>query len=187
MKNQLSLALLTLALGFSSPAWSQDSRPASTPTSKPAAGKRLPAPMIAIPRALHPTDGVLSGGQPSKAQLHEAKKKGFVMVINLRSKRERAGFDEPATVKALGMKYLAIPMRGAADVTKTNMEALFAALAKAKGPVLLHCASGNRVGALFALKAKVKDGKSAAAALEIGRKAGMTRLTAAVKKILKGL
>ena len=48
----------------------------------------------------------------------------------------------------------------------------------------MHCASGNRVGGLFALKAFYVDGKTPEEALEIGRSAGMTRTEAVVRQEL---
>ncbi len=52
-------------------------------------------------------------------------------------------------------------------------------LAGIEGPVLLHCRTGNRVGALLALRASMQ-GASDEEALEIGRKAGLGSLETAV-------
>jgi rhodanese-related sulfurtransferase len=57
-------------------------------------------------------------------------------------------------------------------------------LAEAKdGKVLLHCASGNRVGAMLALRARWLQGKSADEAMAIGKASGMTGLAADVKAL----
>jgi protein tyrosine phosphatase (PTP) superfamily phosphohydrolase (DUF442 family) len=58
-------------------------------------------------------------------------------------------------------------------------EKLDAILAEADGPVLVHCGSGNRVGALLALRASI-NGASDEEALELGRQAGLTRAEAVV-------
>jgi protein tyrosine phosphatase (PTP) superfamily phosphohydrolase (DUF442 family) len=55
----------------------------------------------------------------------------------------------------------------------------------AKEDVLVHCASGNRVGAMLALRARWIEGKSAEEALAIGKAAGMTGMTDAVKAKLE--
>ena len=48
-------------------------------------------------------------------------------------------------------------------------------------PVLLHCGSGNRVGALLALAAFHVDGRPADAALQYGLDSGLTRLEPVVR------
>ena len=48
----------------------------------------------------------------------------------------------------------------------------------------MHCASGNRVGAFFALKAFKYDGKSADESLKIGKAAGLTSLEGKVKALM---
>ncbi len=50
--------------------------------------------------------------------------------------------------------------------------------------VLVHCASGNRVGALFALRAAWLDGKEKDLALKIGRERGLTSLEKTVSEML---
>ena len=108
-------------------------------------------------------------------------------MINLRSDTE-PGFEwEAAAVKAAGMAYVSIPVAGAAGLTKENVARLDAALkdASVKGPVLLHCGSGNRIGALLALRAAWVEGKDPAAALEYGRASGLTGLEPAVKSMLE--
>ena len=80
-----------------------------------------------------------------------------------------------------------IPISGATDLTKENMQALVAGLKDApKGPVMIHCASGNRAGALLALKAAWVDGKKLEDAVALGKKAGLTRLEEALRALLKG-
>jgi len=56
-------------------------------------------------------------------------------------------------------------------------------IAEADGPVLVHCGSANRVGALLALR-KSMAGADDEAALEYGRKGGMTSLEPRVKEAL---
>jgi uncharacterized protein (TIGR01244 family) len=130
--------------------------------------------------------GVLSGhryvsmGQPDTAILEAARDAGYVAVVDLRTAGEDRGFDEPAAVEALGMTYHSLEIAGAKGVTFDNARALDDILAGIEGPVLLHCQSGNRVGALTALRASMQ-GATDEEALAIGRKAGMTRLEPAVE------
>jgi len=145
-----------------------------------------PTLLLPIPNARIPVPGVLSGGQPTAEQIAAAGSAGYKTVINLRADKE-PGFEwEVAAVKAGGMAYVSIPVAGAADLTKETVARFDAALkdASSKGPVLLHCGSGNRIGALLALRAVWLEGKEPAAALEYGRSSGLTGLEPAVKSIL---
>ena len=145
-----------------------------------------PTLLVPIPNARIPITGVLSGGQPSKDQIVSAGAAGYKTVVNLRPDTE-PGFDwEPTAVKAAGMDYVSIPVAGASGLTKDNVARLDAVLkeAAAKGPVLLHCASGNRIGAMLALRAAWLQGKDPAEAVEYGKASGLTHLEPAVKSIL---
>lgn len=123
---------------------------------------------------------LITGGQPSRADLEKLKAAGVTTVINLRAASEDAGYDEAAAAKALGLNYVSIPIAGAGDITAGNAAKLDAALRAADGKTLLHCASGNRVGALLALRAAAA-GQSAEDAIAFGKSAGMTSLEQAVR------
>ncbi len=135
-----------------------------------------------LPNAKRPAPGVLSGGQPSLEQLEAAGRAGFKTVINLRAPGE-SGTREPE-VTAAGMHYVALPIAGADAISEENARALAAALEEAEQPILLHCGSGNRVGALLALKAFHVDGKSAEEALQYGIESGVTGIEPVVRKAL---
>jgi uncharacterized protein (TIGR01244 family) len=126
----------------------------------------------------------VSTGQPDKEILSLAKNAGFTTVVDLRGESEDRGMDEAAEIEALGMRYVKLPIAGAADVTFDNAIALDKILADADGPVLLHCASGNRVGALYALREKL-SGASDEEALAAGKAAGLTRLESVVVERLQ--
>lgn len=136
-----------------------------------------------VPNAKQPAPGVVTGGQRTPNQLRAAKDAGYRTVINLRTPKEKGTRRED--VEALGMTYVALPIASAADITEQNARVFAKALADAKRPALVHCASGNRVGALFALKALYVDGKSPGEALAIGKAAGLTRLEATVRARLE--
>lgn len=133
-----------------------------------------------------PLENVYTGGQPSQNQLHDAAAAGVRTVIDLRQPGENRGYDESASAAALGLRYVTLPIAGASGITADNARALEQALtaARADGPVLLHCASGNRVGALLALIHAQREGGSNEAAIELGRKAGMTSLEATARAAL---
>lgn len=127
-------------------------------------------------------DDLYSAGQPSEAELGALARKGVRTVINLRHPTEAADFDEAPVVAAAGMRYVAIPIAGSQDLTRQTVARFSRELAKAQacGPVLVHCASANRVGALIALELAWEQGQTADTSLTAGRTAGLAGLEPAV-------
>jgi uncharacterized protein (TIGR01244 family) len=132
---------------------------------------------------MEPFDGILIGGQPTPDQIRNLRGLGYRAIVNLRVEDEE-GSTRREDVEALGMEYIALPVSGAADVTEEKARALAAVLAQAGTPLVVQCASGNRVGALFALKAFHVDGRSPGEALQVGKAAGLTRLEPEVRRQL---
>jgi uncharacterized protein (TIGR01244 family) len=173
--NRRSLALSLVLLAFSGCG-------SAAEQARPDAAERTEL----VPNQKAPAPGAISGGQPSREQLVASRDAGYRTVMNLRTPGEGGAIDdETALVAELGMDYVSIPIAGAAGLTRDNVEAFARALEAAERPVLIHCGSGNRIGALFALKAFYLDGKSAEEALSIGRASGLTRLEGAVREILE--
>ncbi|NQD36329.1 hypothetical protein HPT27_04770 [Permianibacter sp. IMCC34836] len=126
---------------------------------------------------------LVTGSQPSRADMEKLKAAGVSTIINLRGAGEDAGFDEAASARELGLNYVTIPIAGADDVTVGNAAKLDSAMRKADGKTLVHCASGNRAGALLALRAAA-SGQSVDDAIEFGKSAGMTSLEKVVRERL---
>ena len=125
-----------------------------------------------------------SSGQPNAAQLETLAEKGFVAVIDLRGPGEDRGYEEPGAVEAAGLEYSPLPIAGADAVSVENARKLGEVLDSFDGPVLVHCGSGNRVGALVALL-EADRGASAEDALAAGRAAGLTSLEGLVRERLE--
>lgn len=138
-----------------------------------------PAPPDLMNRA-DPLPGVTTSGQPDEASLQDLAAAGYTTVIDLRRADEDRGFDEQAAVEELGMSYVSLPIDGARGVTYENASLLDAALSDVEGPVLLHCATSNRVGALLSLRERL-HGASPDAALALGTRAGLASLREAVE------
>lgn len=118
---------------------------------------------------------VYFAGQPTKEALGQAARRDITMVVNLRGDREmasRVDFDEPALVGELGMGYVSIPVTPK-SLAVADADRLRAVLSSTPGPVLIHCASSNRVGALWASYLHLHRGVGLDDAIERGRKAGM--------------
>ena len=122
-----------------------------------------------------PEDNLLSSGQPTASQLRTAAAAGLKNVINLRTPEEELDYDEAELVESLGMQYFSIPVAtGGSGINAENAASLQQVLERLKGQsALVHCGSGNRVGALMALSA-FANGAPAAMALEEGTRWGMT-------------
>ncbi len=138
---------------------------------------------VNLPNGKEPLPGVMTAGQPSADALAAAAAAGVKTVIDLRGIKEDRGMDEKATVEKLGMSYVTLPVDGAGGVTFGNAKTLDQLLKDAPGPVLVHCASGNRVGALLALRAEMNGAKSDDA-LALGLASGLTGLKSAVEQKL---
>jgi len=132
------------------------------------------------------SDKVIVGAQPTKEVLQQAADAGIKVVVNMRGADEDPGYDEPAAAAELGLTYLHLPIAGAAGLTPENVH-LFDAFLKQVGdqPVLMHCASSNRVGAMHALHASQYGGMDPEAAIEYGKAHGMTSLEEAVRERLE--
>ena len=122
----------------------------------------------------------LLGGQPSQEAFKTLASEGFKSIINMRA--EPAPFDEQTLSKELEVRYHHLPIAGALGITNSNADALYLLLQDPENlPAIIHCASGNRVGALFAIMGARHYGMDADAAVAFGTATGMTRLKSVVK------
>ncbi|BDX07495.1 protein tyrosine phosphatase family protein [Planctobacterium marinum] len=127
---------------------------------------------------------VYTGGQPDKAELEALAKSGVKTIINFRGQGEFSDFDEAAVVEQLGMNYVHIPIDSKDALSQENVARFHAALNEHQDGVFLHCGSGNRVGAMFALDAFWNNDKSKEEAIVIGLESGMTSLRGHVESLL---
>jgi len=128
--------------------------------------------LVVADGSVTPSGGMTTSGQPDEAALRVFADSGYVAVIDLRRPGEDRGIDEESVVEELGMSYVPLPV-GREDITFETAKALDELLASNDEPVLVHCRSANRVGALLALRASA-NGADDKAAIEAGRRAGLT-------------
>lgn len=140
----------------------------------------------ALPQGVdfHPLPTLYTGGQPDAKDWTPIAESGVTTVIDLRPASEREGRDEADEVAAAGMAYVHIPIADAAQLTPQTADTLWNALQAAAGTTLLHCASGNRAGALLAIAVARKGGVAPEGALALGRAAGMRSTEARVREVL---
>src|SRR5690606_34528743 len=125
----------------------------------------------AIPGLRRPRPLLLTSAQPDAAAWRDLAGEGVGLVVNLRPDGEMAGRDEAAEVAAAGMAYAHVPVAGPADLDDANAARLWSLVEGAGAPVLVHCASGNRAGALLAIGAARAGAMTPQEALAFGRSA----------------
>lgn len=100
-----------------------------------------------VPNVCQLLPGVVTGGQPSAAHLAAFLASGGRVILDLRDAMEPRPLDEPETVASLGMQYVNVPI-GPHSLTDATLDRVREVLREAGGGlVLVHCASGSRVGA----------------------------------------
>ena len=99
-----------------------------------------------VPNACPLLPNVVTGGQPSIADLEAFRDSGGGIVLDLRDTMEPRPLDEPSTTERLGLDYVVIPV-AAGTMTDATLERIHEILRGAGGrPVFVHCGSGSRVG-----------------------------------------
>ena len=120
------------------------------------------ADMPAIPKFLQVSPQFCTGAQPRLEAFTKLKADGIKAVLNLRQPSEHRAADEQAAV------VYANPTDADADqFLKITDDA-------ANRPMFIHCTAAIRVGAFWAIRRAVRDGLTPDAALEEGRRVGMT-------------
>jgi len=176
-----SLFVLLLVLATRPPVLAQGAPPAG---GAPPAAPAVPE----LRNQLEPLEGVRTGGLAADADaaavLGALARDGFRVYVDLRAVPEEIETAR-AAASAAGIDYVSIPVGGESDYDLGAVRALDAVLADpARGPAVVACASGNRSGALLALRAFWLERTPAEEALELGRRAGLTRAEPTVRTLL---
>ena len=97
---------------------------------------------------VHRFGKIYLAGQPSQDDFQLAKKEGIKTVINLRPDSEMQ-WNEKDFLKSVELEYHHIPFREPESLKDKVFDDIRKLLRdKKKQPVILHCASANRVGAI---------------------------------------
>ncbi len=124
-----------------------------------------------IHNASQPEEGLMAAGQPTAEQLGALAEAGFRSVIDMRTAAEDRGFDEAAESARLGLAYRSIPI--GRELASEQLSEVFDALDQAERPLLVHCASSNRVGALYYAYLVERGGVDMAVASQRATAAGL--------------
>lgn len=122
--------------------------------------------------AFCPLPGLATGGQPDPADLAALAESGFRAILDTREPHERRGFDEPAAARQAGLEYINVPIGAALDdgVFDRVREVM---RDESRRPLLVHCATGNRVGVALIPYLILDEGKTPADAIVLAMRMGM--------------
>ncbi len=126
----------------------------------------------------------VSSGQPDEAVLQALAEEGFTLVIDFRRESEDRGIDEKEIVERLGMTYANVPIGIPDGISLDNAAAFNQLIEQHDGRVFLHCGTGGRAGAMFALRESLL-GASDEAAVAAGKTAGLSGLEDTVRERLE--
>jgi protein tyrosine phosphatase (PTP) superfamily phosphohydrolase (DUF442 family) len=127
-----------------------------------------------VPRVLCLDENFATGGQPTGDAYAKAAASGFSSVLSLRTATE--GIDllrERAQVESKKMRYFNIPVNSSSPRAEQADEFLRVARDKANRPMLVNCATANRVGAFMMILRVVEQGWNEEKALEEAIKIGL--------------
>lgn len=130
---------------------------------------------VGVPR-LSKSASVYFSGQPTQEGLKALSDSGVKIVVNLRSTKEmqtKVDFNEAIVVESLGMKYVHIPVMPS-SFSPEDVDRLREVLAMNQNTqILIHCASSNRVGGMWAAYLNRELGFDVDKAIKHGKNAGL--------------
>ena len=131
-------------------------------------------------------DQVLRGGQPTDAGFKNLADMGVKTIVDLQEEGDRAK-GEKRLVKALGMKYVNIPMKGMTTPSEKQISHALKALNNTSdGPVFIHCKRGaDRTGVVIACYRVQHDNWDNQKALGEARNYGMSWYQFPLKSYVK--
>lgn len=155
MKRSVCLILALAVAGCSKESANPESATkAKAPSNAPAADPKSDVPIADLAGLFNNVfqDGDLYvAGKPKGVSSFAAiKAAGVTTVVDLLGDGEHSdALDEKAAVEAEGMRYVHIPV-SPATLSKEDVARFGEAMTSADGKVLLHCASANRAGGVYA-------------------------------------
>jgi protein tyrosine phosphatase (PTP) superfamily phosphohydrolase (DUF442 family) len=127
-----------------------------------------------VPRVLCLDENFATGGQPTGDAYGKAAASGFRSVLSLRTAAE--GIDlarERAQAESKNLRYFNIPVNSSAPRAEQADEFLRITRDKSNHPMLVTCATANRVGAFMMILRVIEQGWSEEKALEEAIRIGL--------------
>jgi protein tyrosine/serine phosphatase len=152
----------------------------------PAAAENHELDSSGLPNFMKVNEHVFRGAQPTDAGFQALAKMGVKTILNLRE-AEYSDAEERA-VKAAGMKYVSVPMRGMSAPTSEQMIKVLALLNdESAGPVFVHCRRGaDRTGTVIACYRIGHDQWENKKALSEAKQMGMSMWERAMQHYVTG-
>ena len=98
------------------------------------------------------------GGATDATGVANLKKQGFASIISFRLPTEQGVAEEESAILTTGIKYVHLPLNGAAPDPKVVDQFLLAVSDKSNQPAYIHCGGGGRAAAMWMIKRALKDG-----------------------------
>ncbi len=136
-------------------------------------GNTLANVVSTLPYSACPLEGVGTAGQPSESAWADLGRAGFKSVVDLRAPEEARGHDEAAAVQTAGMEYIPLPVTPATLRDESYDRFREVMRDPARRPILVHCATANRVGALLIPYLMLDEKRSAEESIQLARQAGL--------------
>lgn len=112
---------------------------------------------VEIPNFTILSDQVAGGGYVQAEQVAELPAKGYSAIISLRYPTEKGAAEEEAAALEAGIPFYNFPVSGG-NFTLETADAIRKVIAEQPGHVLMHCSSGGRVSAVWALVRALDEG-----------------------------
>ena len=131
-----------------------------------------------VPKILCVNEKFATAGQPADGAFGKLATNGFRSVLNLRTAAEGVDLErERSLVEAAGMRYVNIPVVSSAPKPEQVDAFIKAVNDVANQPMLIHCASANRVGAFWMIYRAVEQSWPEDKALEEATRIGLSSPT----------
>ncbi|MBI1379739.1 MAG: hypothetical protein GC161_01480 [Planctomycetaceae bacterium] len=142
--------LLASAIACSAP---RSEAPEPTPAHAPVAPAVREATLEPVPwkatAKVHRFGDLYLASQPQASDLNQAQADGVRCVLDFRPEGEDRGYDEGALLAELGVPRTIVGFASAEELTDDVFDRARVALAEMPRPLLVHCGSANRVGAVW--------------------------------------
>jgi len=122
---------------------------------------------------VHAFGNIYLAGQPSPEDLPLLRAEGIRTIISLRHKKELS-WDEANAVEQSDMNFIHVPFGAAQQLKPEIFDKVLKILRdKKQGPMVLHCGSANRVGAIWYVYRVLDGNLSPEAAKKEAQKVGL--------------
>jgi protein tyrosine phosphatase (PTP) superfamily phosphohydrolase (DUF442 family) len=128
--------------------------------------------VASIDNASRPLPGVVTAGQPKAEHFAQLATSGYRTIIDIRPPTEDRGFDEASVARKAGLEYVNVPVT-ADTLDDGKFDQIRVLLRDADHPVVLHCKSANRVGAVLIPYLVLDKTKTSREAVDIATRVGL--------------